>query len=177
MQDEATTTMIANDRASERLAKASAALTRSATEIAEEYGIPEGINGLSAGEFLGRTSFVISMQRDLRRAGVDLLAQKLLRNQLNVTDPIPQAADVDNVEAPKAKTGGEPGPTPPADSLDVSQIPGLTVQMVKALKGAGIHQLAEVEKFTDEALLKCNGIAGPSLAKIRACVAEVRLGK
>lgn len=171
MADDKTTAMLARQHADDHLGKASTALIRAADQIAEQYQIPDNINGLSRGEFLGRISFVISMQRDLRRAGVDLYANGLIRNQLKDMDPAPTPDDLDTTEVvaqatQEAETSHDP-------AMAVENIPGLTVQMVKALKTAGIHQLGDIDKFTDDALLNLNGIAGPSLAKIRASVAAV----
>lgn len=182
MSDEGKTSQIAREKASDVLAQASADLIKFAAAIARKYHIPDGINGLSRGEFLGRISFVVSMQRDLKRAGEDLIAQDVLRRQFGVkgaeNDPDAQAEAerlIDSLDlSPEAPV--IPGNAPVALTIDIGDLPGITVQTVKALKGAGLHQVSDIEKYTDEALLAINGIAGPTLAKVRAAVAQFRAG-
>jgi len=174
MTDEAATTQQARQHAAERLKLATAELSKAADRIAERFEIPDNINGLSRGEFLGRVSFVVSLERDLRRAGEDVYAQHFIRSKLaGIQAPAIQAPAIDSLDdVPPAESAPE-DPARINDAMPIENIPGLTVQIVKALKQAGIHQLGDVNKFTDDALLKINGIANPSLQKLRASVAAV----
>ncbi len=180
MATEGQTTVIAREKAADRLAQASAALIKAADKVAAQHGIPENINGLSRGDFLGRVSFVVSMQRELKRAGEDVVAQQILRQQFDAAEPPETMDDLDKLtDATAPAAGASQDDPPPTDvgAMDVTTIPGLNVQMHKALKGAGIHMLEDIEKFTDEALLKVPGIAAPSLAKIRTATAAARAGQ
>lgn len=166
MATETETIKAARDRASTMIGKAQAKLIGAAREIASEYGLPDGINGLSAGEFLGRLSFVVSLSRDLRIAGEEHLANAAIKAQFD--DPPHKEALLDG--APKPDDTEPPGVNL---DQDVSKL-AINPMTVKALKQAGITSISEVEKYTDDALLQVRGIAPPSLGKLREAVGAFR---
>lgn len=163
MTDQKQVVVAARHRASEVIAKAQAELVKAADRIADEHGLPEGINGLSRADFLGRLSFVVSLSRDLRNAGEEHLAAAELKAFFKEPTPIAQALDAKPVKKPEVQRA-EPSP-----ASDVGEL-AITPQVAKALKQAGIHTVEEVEKYTDEALLAVRGIAQPSLEAVRAAI-------
>lgn len=150
----------------EKIGQAQADLVKAAGEIAEQHGLPNGINGLTAGEFLGRLSFVVSMSRDIRAAGEEYMTKEELRAKfggdkkpdLYKDQPKKKAKQAEKLEEERAKLAPPTG--------DIEEL-ALHPNIIKALRGAGVHQVGDLEKFPDEALLAVRGIAPPSLAKIR----------
>ncbi len=170
MTSEALTIKSAREAAAKLLGQATSELLKSAETIAENYGLPEGINGLSRPEFLGRMTFIVSMSRDLKRAGEEELAAKAIKktfkNSLAPAEPIAETIEV----KPGAK---DDTPALPLINRDITDL-SITVQAVKALKTAGIHQIAELDLYTDAALMAIPGIAAPSVAAIRKAISEFR---
>lgn len=171
-QNEADTIKAARDQACEIIKRAQAELLRAAAEIAERHGIPEAINGLTAGEYLGRISFVVSMSRDLRAAGEAHLARDQLSKVFQAArEPARKKPDNQRVDPPANKKAEEPEAREPGlEELSIHP------NQLKALKGAGVHHVADLDKCTDEFLLGLNGIAPASLAKIREARSKFQLG-
>lgn len=172
-------TQAARERADARIAAAIGELHKAALEIGKRHGIPEGISGHSIDELLGRISYIPSMARELRRA----LALELTKLEISAVmkGEVPAPATKPNRTAEtggKGKTGeaSEIPETIPA-GLDVSELSGITVQTVKALKAAGLNTVGDVVQIPDEHLLKVLGGGQPgakNLAAVRKAVAGAK---
>ena len=171
MANEAETVLASRQAAEKIIGMAQVELLEAAEKIAKKYKLPDGINGLTRKEFLGRLTFVVSMSRDLRVSGAEYLAREALKQIFDEADPLPKT-DVKHEENKPPAADKEPKGTNPATDIEKLK---LHPNQVRALKAAGIHQVGEIDKFTDEALLAINGIAPPMLAKIRASMAEFKI--
>lgn len=179
MADEGQLSRIARERAGKLMDAAVGALNEAADRIAEEHQIPHGINGLTRGEILGRTAFVASMQRELRVAAEMQLATEIMKAETYQPQYDPQKLKGPEVTLIKPLGGNILPPLvapPPAtkapanDTIDLGELPGITVSTVKALKAAGFHRVCDVRDVPDEHLLAVNGIATKSLGALRAAV-------
>lgn len=175
MSKESELTQAARERADKRIADAIGELHRAAHDIGKKHGIPEGISGHSIDELLGRISYIPSMARDLRRA----LALELTKQEISAV----MGAD-DEKPAPAAAAKSAPKPIEPSQipdtipaGLDVSDLSGITVQTVKALKAAGLNTVGDIVQIPDEHLLKIlgGGQAGQkNLGAVRKAVAGAK---
>ena len=175
MTDATELTVVARERADKRIDAAVGELIAAAHEIGKKHGIPEGIQGHSIGELLGRMAYIPSMARDLRRACGQELSKleidKVFEEKAGGADPAAQ------VETPAPKTASEViPPSKIPDSvpigMDVGDLSGVTVQAVKALKSAGLHKVGDVVNVPDEHLEKINGLGAKSVAMIRTAIAQ-----
>ncbi len=166
--NEKQTVIAARARADEIIQKATGDAKAAVAKIAADAGLPDNIQGLSAGEFLGRCCYVPSMSRDLRSAGAEYLAKDTLR-QIFTEAP---GSSVEERAEQAGLPGADPDAKPANDDIDVGDLP-LNPTTVKALKRAGVHTVRDVGKFTDEALLNLPGIAMPSLQRIRTECSKV----
>lgn len=159
-------TQVARERADKKLDAAIGDLHKAATEIGKKHGIPEGIAGHSIDDLLGRIAYIPSMARELRRAAAQTLASLEIGQAL---------------ESPaKRREESAPAPVKPIDlatlgsimpsGKDLGDLKGLTVQTVKALKGAGLHQVGDVVNVPDEHLLKVPGIQAKQVAQLRQAI-------
>jgi hypothetical protein len=170
-------TQVARERADERIASAIGELHKAAAAIGKKHGIPEGINGHSVDELLGRIAYIPSMARELRRA----LALELTRGELNEAMKLGKKP-ASPPPAPGAKGPEaliEPSEIPDAIpvGLDVADLSGITVQTVKALKAAGLHTVGDLARIPDEHLEKVQGLGAKSVAQIRAAVGKASTAK
>jgi hypothetical protein len=154
----------ARQRGDQRLDAALAALRRAAATIGTQHGIPEGIQGHSVEELLGRIAYVPSLARDLRRAAGQALAKQELDNLLKAP-PVPsqsslrQVADTsDLVNIPKG--------------LDLADLAGITAAQVKQLKAAGLNQVGDIVNVPDEHLAKILTWDAKQVGKLRAAIAK-----
>lgn len=179
MQDQANELMqVARERADETLDKAIGELRKAARDIATRYEIPENINGLSVDDLLGRMAWIPTMARDLRRVAGQELAKRGIAKQMAATNPDPApasiASEISQPLPPTPYTPPEPSKIPETVPIgkDISDLSGVTVQAVKALKGAGMHTVGDIVGAPDEWLLKIPGIAEKSLQQIRNAIAK-----
>lgn len=153
----------ARQRGDQRLDAALAALRRAAATIGAQHSIPEGIQGHSVEELLGRIAYVPALSRDLRRAAGQALAKQELDNLLKAP-PIPrepalrQVDTSDLVNIPKG--------------LDLADLSGITAAQVKQLKAAGLNQVGDVLGVPDEHLAKILTWDAKQVGKLRAAIAK-----
>ena len=159
---------VARERADKRIDKALGALRDAARAIAKEYEIPDNIAGHSVEELLGRMCWVPSQARDLRRTCGQELAKKELNDMFDDQRPPAKSSSVPEPSAFAATPSKAPDNVPVG--RDVSDLRGLTVQTVKALKAAGLHTVGDVMAVPDAHMLKVQGIAEKSLQQIRASI-------
>jgi len=157
----------ARQRGDRRLDAALAALRRSAAAIGAQFGIPEGIQGHSVEELLGRIAYVPSLARDLRRAAGQALAKQEL-DRLLKAPPVPSESSLRQVNAP----AGAAGPVIPM-GLDLADLAGMTAAQVKQLKAAGLNQVCDVVNMPDEHLAKVTSWDAKNVGKLRAAIAKV----
>lgn len=160
---------LARERADKRLDSAITALRDSARAIATAHGIPEGISGHSVEELLGRMAYIPSMARDLRRAAGQELAKQELASVLRAAESLRRPAEPER-HAPPIDPSRIPAPVP--IGLDITDLSGITVQMQRALKAAGLNTVGDVYMVPDEHLLKISGIAEKSVQQLRAAIAK-----
>lgn len=158
--------MIAREQAEKRIDAAIGELVKEAHRIADKYGFPEGVAGHSVGELLGRLTYVPSMARELRRQLGAALSKREIENVI-----YPQIQP--DPPAPVSRETQPPANTVVPGNLDLSDVPGITVAVVKALKGAGLYNVTDVTRVPDEHLLKISGIAERSLQQLRASLAKL----
>lgn len=155
---------LARTRAEKRIDAAIGELHKAAAKIGTEHDLPDNISGHSVAELLGRISFVPSVGRDLRRALGQAMAKQELEQAMFRT---PVAPPVKRVPEQAAKPAGVP------HSTDLANLSGITVQVVKALKAAGLHSVGDVINVPDEHLLKISGLAERTVAQLRGAIAKV----
>ncbi len=158
----------AREKADERIDKALGALRAAAREIGKQFEIPENISGHSTEELLGRMCWVPSQARDLRRACGQELANLELKKLFDATPAAPLVSSVPNPEAFSQQPSKAPENVPVG--RDLSDLSGVTVQAVKALKAGGYMTVGDVMAVPDEHLVKLPGIAEKSLAQVRAAI-------
>lgn len=164
-------TQVARERADERIANAIGELHKAAAAIGKKHGIPEGISGHSVDELLGRIAYIPSMARELRRA----LALELTKAELHEAMKTGKKPAAPAARAPKGPDATiEPSEIPDAIpvGLDVADLPGITVQTIKALKTAGLSTVGDVARIPDAHLAKVQGLGDKSVAQIRAAIAK-----
>lgn len=168
---------VARQRAETTIDAALGELHAAAKEIGEKHEIPENIAGHSVSELLGRMAYIPSMARDLRRITGQELAKIELDKVMSGKSSKPKAAPTP-VPAPK-QAAAEPSKIPDAVpvGMDVSELSGVTVQAVKALKAAGLHTVGDVVTVPDEHMLKIDGIAEKSLQQIRGAITRASTKK
>lgn len=161
-------TQVARERADKRLDQAIGALRLAATEIGKRLGIPEGIQGHSIDELLGRLAYIPSMARELRRAAA------LELTKLELSSVLPHRALEPSEPIVEQTTRIEPSLIPdqvPA-GMDLADLQGITVQTVKALKAAGMTTVGDVVVVPDQHLEKVPGLGAKSVAQLRQAIAR-----
>jgi len=163
-------TQSARKKAEKTIDAALGDLHKAAEKIGKERGIPENIAGHSINELLGRMAYVPSMARDLRRVCAQELA-KLYIDELLTSNPAPAIpSPVPTPEVARVEPSKIPDQVPVG--RDVSDLSGVTVQTVKALKEAGLHTVGDVVAVPDAHLVKIPGIAEKSVQQIRAAIVK-----
>ena len=158
-------TAVARERADKCIDAAVGDLHKAAQEIGKKHGIPEGIQGHSVEELLGRMSWIPSMARELRRA----CGQEMAKGELTKLFDGPAAMPA---------TFPAPGSDMPVVTdqipvnLDIATLPGVTVQTVKALAGAGLVKVGDIANIPDAHLVKMQGLGDKSVAQVRAAIAR-----
>lgn len=165
MTDTDQLSQVARERADKRIDQAIGELHAAASEIGRRHAIPEGIAGHSVDELLGRMAYIPSMARDLRRMAAQELAKLELARAFDQPAPPPQAAP-QKPQEPSTLPGSVPV------SMDVGDLDGVTVQAVRALRGAGLTTVGDIARVPDEHLLKISGLAERSVQQIRAAIAK-----
>lgn len=153
----------AREKADKRLGDAVGALRKAAAEIGRTHEIPDGIQGHSVEELLGRIAYVPSLSRDLARAAGQALAKQELdafasRPRPAVQPPLRQVETDNLVQIPKG--------------LDLADLPGISPAQVKQLKAAGMQQVQDVINVPDEHLAKMLSWDPKQIGKLRAAVSK-----
>lgn len=180
MADQDQVMNIARERAERRIDEALGDLRTAAREIATRHGIPDGIAGHAVEELLGRIAYVPSMARDLRRATGQALAKQELERAFERDEPSNLSGEAPDPVGPVTATPVVHPSTVGASvpmGLDLTDLDGVTVQTVRALKAAGLRVVGDVVNVPDEHLLKLNGIADKSLAQLRTAIAKASTPK
>jgi hypothetical protein len=153
----------AREKADKRLNDAVGALRKAAAEIAKAHGIPDGIQGHSVEELLGRIAYVPSLSRELGRAAGQVLAKQEIDAVVSPARPAVQSPvrPVDTSQLPRIPAG-----------LDLAELAGITPVQVKQLKGAGMNQVQDVINVPDEHLAKVLSWEPKQIGKLRAAVAK-----
>jgi hypothetical protein len=153
----------ARAKADARLNNAVGALRKAAAEIGRSHDIPDGIQGHSVEELLGRIAYVPSLSRELARAA----GQALSKQEIDalVSQPRPQVQ-------PQVRTVDTSTMTRIPSGLDLADLPGITPQMVKQLKAAGMNQVQDVVSVPDEHLAKVLSWEPKQVGKLRAAVSK-----
>lgn len=164
-------TQVARQRADVRIDAALVDIRQALTDIAKRHRIPDGVQGHTPEDLLGRISQVPSMSRELRLA----LGQALARQEIELMTRAPVAETPPAVTQPPPQKPRElknPGriPGPPA-GLDVDDLKGISPQVARALKAAGLKTVGDVVAVPDDHLVKIGGIGERSLAQIREALA------
>lgn len=165
--------IVARERADQRIDAAVGELHKAATEIGKKFDIPDGINGMSVDELLGRMSYIPTMARDLRRACGQELAKQEINKMIEGVSQAPAATENPagaTENGPDATTGTQPATIP--HGLDVADLDGISPQTVKALKAAGLNNVGDVVDVPDEHLVKINGLGEISVNHLRAAIAK-----
>ena len=165
-------TAVARERADQRIDAALGDLHKAAAEIGKKHGIPEGIQGHSIAELLGRMAWIPSMARDLRMACGQEMAKGEL-NKLFDEKPTP-AAVTDFKDSPTIAPSKIPGNIPVG--MDVGDLQGVTVQTVKALREGGLNKVGDLLNIPDAHLVKMQGLGDKSVAQVRAAIARASAG-
>lgn len=153
----------AREKADKRLNDAVGALRKAAAEIGRAHQIPDGIQGHSVEELLGRIAYVPSLSRELARAAGQALAkQEIDAFNAPARAPLqPPVGAVDTSTLVRIPAG-----------LDVADLAGITPAQVKQLKAAGMHQVQDVVNVPDEHLAKVLSWEPKQIAKLRAAVSK-----
>lgn len=157
----------ARARGDQRLDAALAALRRAAAEIGAQHSIPDGIQGHSVEELLGRIAYVPSLARDLRRAAGQALAKQEL-DRLLKAPVLPSEPSMGALN----EAGAAAGLVSIPKGLDLADLAGITAAQVKQLKGAGLYQVGDVVDMPDEHLAKILTWDAKQVGKLRAAIAK-----
>lgn len=154
----------AREKADKRLHAAIGELHRAAAEIGARHQIPDGIQGHSVAELLGRIAWVPALSRELARAAGQALAKQELDGLLKTpaAPSKPALGGVDPAALPRVPMG-----------MDLADLPGITPAQVKALKAAGLHQVTDVVNMPDEHLAKITSWDAKAIGKLRAAIGKV----
>lgn len=156
----------ARTKADARLQAAIGELHKAAAEIGKAHSIPEGIQGHSTAELLGRIAWVPGLSRDLARAAGQALAKQELDALLATPAGTGQPA-VREVIPPDTSSL-----TKIPNGLDLADLPGITPAQVKQLKAAGLHQIGDVVGMPDEHLAKVTSWDAKQIGKLRTAIAK-----
>ena len=164
MSDQTELLNVARERAEARIDAAIGSLRKHAAQLGIDNKFPDNIAGHSASELLGRIAYVPSLARDLRRTLAQSLAQQELQGVF-----ASHAAEV-KPSTPAPAVAQNPATIPV--SLDLANLSGVPVAVVRACKAAGLATVGDVNTIPDEHLLKINGLAERSVALLRAAIAK-----